>query len=836
MSETVDSAYARLAAFRGELESSLKANPNEAAMRFEILDRVLIEGLGWNRQNIDVEDATTDGFVDYTLCAPDGTPVGIIEAKRTGKLVVGTASTKLSALALKGSVLKSMLGPTRQALGYAAEKSVPIACVTDGNRWLFFQTNRRDGKPPLDGKGIFFPNLASVFAEFPRFHDLLSPEGFSQRLGLVQLNRGEGLVTSGEEDQAFVSPANLAKMHERNALSQDASLLFKQFFSSITSESDRDMLSECFVETSESKKADLEIQKITQKLLNGIKSIDSSDSLLLQNEIERTLTTLQSETILLVGNKGSGKSTFLSRFFRSVLDPKLRGSCVVLRIQLDKCPRNERASLAEWALRQLRDQVESHVCKGERATYDDLRGVFYSEYQRKRDGALEPLYRNDPEGFRTEFGLYLERFREAEPEKYVQAFLERSVVSDKKLPIVIFDNADNYPSELQDAVFQLAHAIGQSATVLNIVPITDRTVWRLSKSGALQSYNAQSFYLPVPEAKQVLRKRIDFVKRRLNEDPDLAKSYFSAKGFRVTLDNIDRFAEAVERLFVDNDFVSGLIGRLANFDIRRMLRIAERIFMSPETRIDEVVKGSFGFQPGQAETLRIHRALIKGEYDRYVESENTYILNLFWTDRISPASPLLAYYLLWTLRQRLSLARADSVDSRHWTAGELARFFEAAGVSMEQTMVVLQRLRDRALIEPHDPNILSVGSGDRVAITEAGVAHIELCLNSAVYLEQMALATGINDKAVFNNLRIERDKANSASFENIRRSFVDYVVALDTVRLTLPQVTEYEALRDAKKTFRGKGTLSMGASRQAAAQPPRSAPAVSIGSVFPRRR
>lgn len=836
MSEVVDTAYARLAGLRAELEVSLKGNPNEAATRFEVLDRVLIEGLGWNRHNIDVEDATTDGFIDYTLCSADGTPLGIIEAKRTGKLAIGTASGKLSALALKGSVLKTMLGATRQALGYAAEKSVPIACVTDGNCWLFFQTNRRDGKPPLEGKGIFFPNLAAVLAEFPRFHDLLSPEGFSNRLGLVQLNRGEGLVTAGEEDQAFVSPASLAKMHERNALSQDASLLFKQFFSSITAEADKEMLSECFVETSESKKADLELQKITQKLLNGIRPLDSHDGLLLQHEIERTLSTLQSETVLLIGNKGSGKSTFLSRFFRSVLDPRLRESCVVLRIHLDKCPRNERASLAEWALRQLRDQVESHVCKGERATFDELRGVFYSEYQRQRDGALEPLYRNDPEGFRTQFGLYLERFRESEPEKYVQAFLERAVVSDRRLPIVIFDNADNYSSDLQDAVFQLAHALGQSATVLNIVPITDRTVWRLSKSGALQSYNAQSFYLPVPEAKQVLRKRIDFVRRKLNADPDLAKSYFSAKGFRVTLDNLDRFAQAVERLFVDNDFVSGLIGRLANFDIRRMLRIAERIFMSPETRIDEVVKGSFGFQPGQAETLRIHRALIKGEYDRYAETENPYILNLFWTDRISPASPLLAYYILWTLRQRLSLARAESVDSRHWTAGELVRFFEAAGISTEQTMVVLQRLRDRVLIEPHDPNILAIGTGDRVAITEAGVAHIELCLNSPVYLEQMALATGINDRAVFATLRAERDRANAASFENIRRAFVDYVVALDTARLTFPQVAEYEALREAKKTFRGKGTLTMNAAIQAAATPARSSPSISVGSVLPRRR
>lgn len=557
---------------------------------------------------------------------------------------------------------------------------------------------------------------------------------------------------------------------------------------------------------------------------------------MLQEEIDRTLATLQSETILVVGNKGSGKSTFLSRFFSTILDQKLKDNCVIINVPLDRCPRHEQKSLAEWALRQIRDQVEFSVCKGKNPTYDELRGVFYSEYQRQREGALSLLYKTDPNQFRIQFGTFLDRMREIEPEKYIMAFLERAVSSDHRLPVLVFDNADNYPAPLQDAIFQLAHALGQSSVLLNIVSITDRTVWRLSKTGALQSYSAQSFYLPVPEAKQILRKRIEYVKIRLNDDPTMAKSYFSSKGFRVTLDNIDRFAQAVERLFIQNDFVSGLIGRLANFDIRRMLQIAERIFMSPEVRIDEVVKGSFGYQPGQAETLRIHRALIKGEYDRFVESENTFISNLFWTDPISPASPLLAFYLLWILKLRLNSARPDSVDSRHWTAVDLTRFFEAAGVSTDQTLRVLQRLRDRVLIEPDDPNVEILALGNRVAITEAGIAHIELCLNSNVYLEQMALATGINDQAVFRAIRAEKDKANAQSFDTLRRLFIEYVSSLDTIRISSPQLKDYEPLREVKKIFRGKGLLNTRVAAPPIAGAARATPAKSVGSSPLRRR
>lgn len=832
MSAACDEAAKRFLAVQDRLDTLLRKALNEADTRRKVIDEIMFQCLGWCSDNVDFEEHIETGFIDYTLNHPDGRALAVIEAKRVGALYVSSASGKSANLLLKGSVLKGTLPATRQVLGYASEKSVPIACVTDGQRWLIFQTNRRDGKPVLDGKGIFFPSLAGVAADFPRFYDLLSPEGLSHRLALVQLNRAEGLVTSGEEDQVIVSPPEQAKLHERSALGQDAHLLFKQFFSSITSDSDLDMMRKCFVETQESQKADLELQKIAQKLLNGIRPIDTSESGKLQVEVRQAVEALRSENILLVGNKGSGKSTFLTRFFSDILDSATRASCVVLRVSLDKCPDAERDQLPSWSLRQLRDQAERAVAGGDTASFDELRGVFWEEYQRQRDGALRPLYDSDPVAFRVQFGQYLERLREKEPDAYVLAFLRRLVHGERKLPCIIFDNADHFPAPVQDAIFQQANALASSTPVLNIVPITDRTVWRLSKAGALQSYGSRSYYLPVPESKEILRKRIDYVKSKLNDDKDLAKSYFSAKGFRVTLANLDKFAEAVERLFVQNDFVSGMIGRLANFDIRRMLL---RIFLSPEIRIDEVVRGSFGVNPGRAETLRIHRALIKGEYDRYSEEENEYVMNLFYTDPVSPSSPLLHFYLLWTLKMRNSVARVDSVDSRHWTAGELGQFLEAAGVAVEQTLVILQRLRDRVLIEALDPNVVVLRPGDRVAITEAGIAHLDLCLSSDVYLEQMSMATGLNSRRVANEIRRCRDEANSSSFEAARKYFVDYLIELDTVRTALPSVKEYEALRDARKHMRGRGSVVLPRPTPGAAPKARAVPAESVGGLFGRR-
>ncbi|MDO8902275.1 MAG: hypothetical protein Q7V15_13090 [Phenylobacterium sp.] len=830
MSAEIDEAARRLIAIQDEVERQLGEEINEATTRFRVLDRVLVEVLGWSHGNITTELAVENGFVDYTLHAPDGRALCVIEAKRAGRLQLGTASSKTSDLALTGVTLKPLSAPIRQTINYASLKGVPVACLTDGRSWLFFQTNRRDGKSLLDGKGIFFPSLQAVTSDFPRFHDLLSPGGFKDRLGQVQLNRAEGIAASGEESQSAVAPPEQAQMHPRGALGQDALLLFQQFFSNITSDSDHEMLTACFVETPESRKADVELQKIAQKLLNNIQQLDTSSSAALQEHIERAIQMMTSETVLLVGNKGAGKTTFISRFFSHILSPEIAKSSVLLRVGLENYSDTDHLRLPSWIVRQLRDQAERAVSSGDRATYDELRGVFWSEYVRQRDGSHYHLYRKDPDAFRIQFGDYLERMREEDPEQYLLAFLNRAVANERRLPCIVYDNADGFPPLVQDAVFQLANSISNRCPVLNIVPITDRTVWRLSRDGALKSYSAQSFYLPVPESKQILRKRIEYVKDKLNDSQDFAKQYFTSKGFKVSLENIDRFAVAVERLFVSNEFVSGTIGRLANFNIRRMLDIARRVFMSPEISIDDVLTGSFGLNPGSSEINRIHRALVKGEYDRYSERENEFILNLFWTDPVSPSSPLLAYYILWILRQRMISARSDSVDSRHWSIGDICSYFEAAGTRSEQTVLLINRLRERGLLDSLDPNIMGLGPLDRIAITDSGIAHIDLAISSDVYLEEMSMTTGLNSNDVYARIKFARESGSAKQLNLARSIFVDYLVELDTARTSLPPTVEYDPLREARRRIRGQGGVKTDRPTPAPKTQERTSPAESIGT------
>jgi hypothetical protein len=217
-----------------------------------------------------------------------------------------------------------------------------------------------------------------------------------------------------------------------------------------------------------------------------------------------------------------------------------------------------------------------------------------------------------------------------------------------------------------------------------------------------------------------------------------------------------------------------------------MLKIAERIFLSPELKIDDIIKSKFGGEDITADRFRTHRALIKGEYDRFSERENEYISNLFQTNAQRPGPPLLGYYILWILRQKLNSARNDqddNVENRHWLVADLCQLFEGCGVAEDFVMSSLNRLYDMRLIEALDPNSKHLSIADKVAIKDSGLAHLELILTSTVYVEQMALVTGLNELFARDEIRKNQQRGQ---FQEVREAFLRYILKIDAGRLTVP--------------------------------------------------
>lgn len=190
MTNSIDQAYERLLKIKSEIEVALLTGPNESDTRLKVLDRFLFEVLEWKHEAVFTEPPTASGYIDYLLTIGERRGALIIEAKKAGRLSAATKSNSAMTVVLSGPVVKPMLDGVRQAMAYALENGVPVAAVTDGNAWLFFRASRTDGIPPLQGKGILFPNLVAVVENFAKFVELLNVTAIVERLHLAHLVDG----------------------------------------------------------------------------------------------------------------------------------------------------------------------------------------------------------------------------------------------------------------------------------------------------------------------------------------------------------------------------------------------------------------------------------------------------------------------------------------------------------------------------------------------------------------------------------------------------------------------------------------------------------------------
>lgn len=785
-----------------EISSRLHHIENEADTRFQVIDRVLTEVLMWKREEIRVEPPTDRGYLDY-LCKVGNRNVLVVEAKRTGFKLIDTESTKATSYKVGGAALKSAKEGVHQAMTYCLEQGVSLAILTNGISWIGFVAVGGEGRPPLEGQAFVFPSFESIQLDFASFYDLFSREGVLEKRYKIKFRQLEGLsvVHSGPVFQTIAD--DRVRFLSKNELATNLEPVFNNFFSTISGEKDPEILINCFVDTKESREADSALEKISRDLISHVESMGASQGELLAKELEVAVETHHGEVVLIIGNKGAGKSTFIDKFFQNTLQKSLREQCLVIRVDLANSHSGQHNphtwDVAGWATKEIIKAIEAQYFKGRTPTYDELQGIFFSDYQRWSIGEFQHLYETDHDAFKIKFGEFMYAEAKNEPYAYTMRLLKNAVSSRKLLPCLIFDNTDQFPQSVQEAVFQFAQAIYRSVLTFLIVPITDRTLWQLSKAGPLQSYSSKAFYLPVPSTKDILERRVDFIKRKISEDRTKAGQYFLSKGIRLSIANIEAFAACLEEAFITTDFTGRRISWLANHDIRRSLQIAHRIVMSPSMNIEQVVKAYLAKQAADIPPYKIMLSIILGNYNYFQKTESSFLSNVFDVEVGDVASPLLKLSILQLLVDNDDAA-SDLPDS-YVSLEDIQNYFEPMGVPSWTVAAAFRQLMVTRLIEPYDPSDDRVGSFQRARITYSGRMHGEFAVQDQTYVSQMALRTGVLKSEVAE--QIKRAYINKTvgprDWLSVIQTFISYCLDEDSAFMKVPAHNNYKGQQQLRR-------------------------------------
>ena len=138
----------------------------EQDARFQIIDRMLTQVLGWQYSEIKTEPHTDSGFIDY-LITDQGRNRFVVEAKRISHILVDTKIPKVSSYKVKGTALSSAADGFDQAKRYCSDTGVLFSGPHDRVEWIAYWAIRTDGTPPSEGKAIVFLLLRQSMKNLP---------------------------------------------------------------------------------------------------------------------------------------------------------------------------------------------------------------------------------------------------------------------------------------------------------------------------------------------------------------------------------------------------------------------------------------------------------------------------------------------------------------------------------------------------------------------------------------------------------------------------------------------------------------------------------------------
>jgi cold shock CspA family protein/predicted type IV restriction endonuclease len=808
----IDEAHERFRLLHAEIKADLENILTEAEARLKIINRLLTEVLGWRFEDIRAEPHSPEGFTDYLLSIEKRASF-VVEAKRVEKLLINTVNESMSSYKASGPGLNAAEEALKQTAAYCLDHGVKFAAITTGDVWIFFNAFPGDGRSYRDARAVTFPSLDAVEESFAEFFDLASKEGVSEKRYLTLFAKADGVTLRHLEPLVAVNREGDRHLLPRSELALDLDAVFAQFFGDLSGDADPDMLTDCFVESRESRVADAALQKLIANVSASVTTMDAGTGGQLASKIEVSVDTGRGDNVLIVGNKGSGKSTFIDRFFKSVLVGDLRAKCFVVRLDFTGSTGDPERAVGE-ATADARLKIEAQLYREGAPTYDELQGLYYSEYQKRRTGQFRHQYSKDKEQFKIDFGNFLDEQMSHDTFSYVCRMLEDVVKNRHLMPVIIFDNTDHHSIPFQEAIFQWSQAIRKAIPYsLVIIPITDRTVWRLSKHGPFQTYQTKTFYLPVPSTKEILARRVSYLSSKASSQPG-SNQYFLKKGIRLSIENIHAFAVCMEEILIQEDFISRRISWLTNHDVRRGLRLSQEVITSPMLSIDSLVGAYMTHGKHRSLTLKPRKfmqALLLSGYNAY-SGDHDFVMNVFSVSEDLPSTPLLVLSILKLLIDRQS---DDTISAGgYFEVGQIITYLSAMQLDEDAARAALRTLLDRRLVEPYDAADDQLIDAQRVAVTHSGRMHYEFAFSDHEYFTQMALNTPIRDIGIVDQIRDIKSKTMfPADWDRLRSLFAAYCLDEDRSFSRVPNDDMFDGQKQLRQDIEARWVSGNGVAK-----------------------
>jgi hypothetical protein len=442
---------------------------NEAATRLRFVDAILFECLDWDRTQVSVERHDgTGNYSDYLL-QPDGSALGVVEAKKAGVYFVlpveqKRASRKRRLSAVRG-LDENVSNAVQQCAQYAFNESAPIGVVCNGWQVIAFWLRPPAGVRWADGHALVFDSLDDILDGFDELWEVLSVTGVRElRLQDLIGKRPDGPPPSKKS-------ATIKNFHDlklRNELQSELHLLADLVFGDAIFE-DRKLFHEhCYCDAGALPQnrrlaRDYFRQLYPEKFGQTTKAPTLKPARTkkgVADELKRPAAS--KKPFLVLGDVGVGKSTFIENLFlREINDPQL----ILLRLDLSDKPSSPSDLPALGRLKDLEPTA----------------------YLRAEIDKLTELASN--------------------PDRHLQAIFAHLKRGQSRDTAIVFDNVDQR-TDMQDATFVLAQVAASTWDVFTLVTLRPSTLSRSGDMSPVRGYHPIGFTVHPPRFEKMLSLRL----------------------------------------------------------------------------------------------------------------------------------------------------------------------------------------------------------------------------------------------------------------------------------------------------------------------------------------
>jgi GTPase SAR1 family protein len=728
---------------------------NEAETRFQIIDRIIVECLGWPRELVRLEQAQGRAYADYELGQPRR---AIWEAKRERRTFELPANPDLKLVSDLRSIIElggEAADAVRQVQGYCSARGVEIAVASNGPQLIAFLATRTDGTAPLEGRCLLIDGYEHLQSAFPLVWQTLSPAGVAERRLNRLLNVGDDralppkLSTFLHNYPRYRYPSDL-----QNTLRAVAELLLIDVVDQL--EVERQFYEQCYCESGAlSQHALISRQLLAARYTSLFDPREPAPTVspVAEGRGRPALTpeimaeAISQRPIVLIGDVGVGKTAFLKHLMYVSAFEEFQNA---LYIYIDLGSQGAlTANLQDFVLSEIETQLRTkHGVDVHEAPF--VQGVYHGEVLRFQRGIYGSLRETNRPLYEQKLIEFLdEKIRRRD--RHLKEAIHHIASGRQQQVIIVLDNADQRSYEIQQDAFIIAQNLARDWRAAVFISVRPQTFYLSKQSGALTAYPHRVFTILPPRVDHVIERRITFA---LN----MAEGRIHVEMLRdigLRLGNLALFLKALLYSLAKNEELVEFLSNITGGNIRAVIDLVTRFIGSANVDSQKIIdimerEGSY--------IVPVHefwKAALLGEFS-YYHPPSSLALNLFDISSANPNEhfllPMLIAYLISDGRHKSKegFVASESIVSEMQGWGFIPAISEAA----------LRRANNKKLIETsqrvtfdEDEAGLHGDMPDEFRVSTIGAYHLKRWIGEFAYLDAVSLDTPILDADIREAIR-----------------------------------------------------------------------------------